>query len=166
MLSSEKIRQILNSHRERMESLASELARTQRENNDLKAKVEGLNHALRQVQINSQRPTIITPQQMAPPKVNMGDAQLMMLLNNIGAINRASPVSATAIKQAFHLSDSERTIMRRLNSLERQGVVEHVGSKPKLFYINENGLALLQRERRSTLHTTPLASDLINVRDF
>jgi chromosome segregation ATPase len=157
MLSSEKIRQILNNHRERMESLASELTRFKQDNQDLKAKVEGLNHALRQVQINSQRHTVISSPQSVPPKISMGDTQLMMLLNNIGALNRASPVSATAIKQAFHLSDSERTIMRRLNSLEQQSVIEHIGSRPKLFYINENGLVLLQRERRSTLRTVPIA---------
>jgi len=160
MLSSDKIRQILNSHRESLEKLATELASIRRENQNLKVSVEVLKHTLMQAQIDTRRPL---PEQVTQKSLNVGDTQVLLLLYRLGAVSRKSPVSVISLKQAFNLVDSERTIMRRLGELETRAVVEHVGTRPKRFFLNENGLASLDSERKGALRTGLSASNFLSV---
>lgn len=160
MITPEKTRQILNDHRSRIEQLANQLAASRQENQDLRAQLNDLNYALRRLQTDAQRPHQQPQKTALPSKIlNIGDTQILILLYNIGAVGRTSPASVTTIKQAFRLADSEKTIRRRLNALEHQGVVEHIGAKPKLFFLNENGLVTLNKERKSTLKTAPQQLD-------
>tara|TARA_Y100000310_G_scaffold305920_1_gene346606 strand:+ start:807 stop:1211 length:405 start_codon:yes stop_codon:yes gene_type:complete len=86
-----------------------------------------------------------------PKESSVTDLQILFLLKESRATNKRYAVTASQLHRAYNLNRSVKTIRNKLNDLELRGVVGSFGLKPISFFITPNGLAALDRSKRSSI---------------
>lgn len=103
--------------------------------------------------LSQKTPTATPPKQQSLP---LSKLQLLFLLKQSKATTPQLAVSATQLKKAFFINKSEKTIRRKLLELADEGYLIKFKQKPILFYLSQEGLDLLEREKRLALRFTNL----------
>jgi len=123
---------------------------------NLRGRVEYLERQLsdmkdKYIKLLEGRAAIGSQKSEVPKESSVTDLQLLFLLKESRATNKQYAVTASQLHRAYNLDRSTKTIRNKLNDLELRGVVGSFGLKPISFFITPNGLAALDRSKRSAM---------------
>ena len=136
----ERIREILNEHREQIEKLKGELEKSREKYNALADRIATLSIAPQPVQEPKK--------EKKEPAVQIDKFQMLMLLKNSKADNSSLAVSAQQIKDSFSIDKTVRTIHNKMLDLKKTGLIQTTGKKPIRYFLTQSGLNLVDQQEK------------------
>lgn len=137
----ERIREILNDHREQIEKLKATVENLQEKNTILADRLTTLS-------ITPIQPKPEPKQESKESIVQLDKFQLLMLLKNSKADNSSLAVSAQQLKDAFSIDKTVRTIHNKMLDLRRAGLIETTGKKPLRYFLTDSGTNLVKQQEK------------------
>ena len=142
-------RKILNSHREEIEALKSDLSLTQKELSNLTNKYQFLLEKMLEINGNSKPKTPVSKPLASTFAIS--DFQLLLVLFDAQATSQNYAVTAIQLKAAYNIQKSERTIRNKLSELEHLNYISTISGRPKRYFLSKNGIDYVEKQKRESL---------------
>ena len=142
-------RKILNSHREEIEALKSDLMSTQTELSNLTNKYQFLLEKMLELNGNSKPKTPVSKPLASTFAIS--DFQLLLVLFDAQATSQNYAVTAIQLKAAYNIQKSERTIRNKLSELEHLNYILTITGRPKRYFLSKNGIDYVEKQKRESL---------------
>jgi uncharacterized coiled-coil protein SlyX len=142
-------RKILNSHREEIEALKSDLTSTQTELSNLTNKYQFLLEKMLELNGNSKPKTPVSKPLASTFAIS--DFQLLLVLFDAQATSQNYAVTAIQLKAAYNIQKSERTIRNKLSELEHLNYILTISGRPKRYFLSKNGIDYVEKQKRESL---------------
>ncbi len=137
----ERIREILNMHREEIEKLKKEQEATREKYTALADRLATL-----AIVPQTKEPSLELRQAKREPAIQLDKFQLLILLKNSKADNQALAVSAQQLKDTFSINKTVRTIHNKMLDLKSTGLIETIGQKPIKYFLTQPGFNLVRQQ--------------------